>query len=68
MLEVNGFKNEMPIIFKGMQTAENKLRKPTLNMTASINGMVLARTPKNPHVGHAAKIIFNQNHEVKFYH
>ena len=52
-LEGNGFKNTMKKIFKGSQTAWNKLLKPAVNTLAPVIGMAVGAKTKNKQVGAA---------------
>ena len=52
-LEGAGFENTMKKIFKGSQTAWNKILKPTINTLAPVIGMAVGAKSKNKQVGAA---------------
>ena len=53
MLDGNGFKNTMKQIFKGSQSAWNKLLKPALNLASPYIGMAVSAKTENPKSGQA---------------
>ena len=53
MLEGGSIKSKLQKIFKGTQTAWNKILKPAFNATAPFIGMAVSAKTKNPKVGQA---------------
>ena len=53
MLEGDVLKNTMKNLFKGSQTACNKVLKPAVNAAAPFIGMAVSAKTKNPKVGQA---------------
>ena len=51
MLEGEVFKNTMKNLFKGSQTAWNKVLKPAVNVAAPFIGMAVSAKTINPKVG-----------------
>ena len=57
MHEVGSIKSKLQKIYKGTQTAWNKLLKPAINATAPFIGMADSAKTINPKVGQATIII-----------
>ena len=53
MLEGGSIKSRLQKIFKGTQTAWNKILKPAINATAPFIGMAVSAKTKSPKVGQA---------------
>ena len=53
MLEGGSIKSKLQKIFKGTQTAWNKILKPAINAAATFIGMAVSAKTKNPKVGQA---------------
>ena len=53
MLEGGSKKSKLQKIFKGTQTAWNKIPKPAVNVAAPFIGMAVSAKTKNPKVGAA---------------
>ena len=58
-LEGGSIKSKLQKIFKGAQSAWNKILKPAINATAPFLGMALSAKTKNPKVGQATTNILN---------